>query len=99
MIQSLSHTFKAFLLDWSMLPSGGQAAIAIELVKVFFFLGEMSSGINFHGKRIHFQWEGLFFYILFCRRGIGEVDLAIVCGPYVPVDGNKCLPLPKRGNS
>lgn len=37
MIQSLSHTFKAFLLDWSMLPSGGQAAIAIELVKVFFF--------------------------------------------------------------
>ena len=37
MIQSLSHTFKAFSLDWLMLPSAGKAAIAIELVEVFFF--------------------------------------------------------------
>ncbi len=65
MIQSLSHTFKAFSLDWLMLPSAGKAAIAIELVEVFFFQGEMSSGINFHGKRIHFQWEGLFFFTFY----------------------------------
>ncbi len=59
MIQCLSHTFKAFLLDWLMLPSGGKTAIALELVKVFFsFQREMSSGISFHG-------EDLFYFFTF----------------------------------